>query len=277
MHLEGAARAVSQPLSRSILTSDRRRLRAASETSRALRQISFDDVPGFDLARPADHGRHAEGAFPVGVLLAAERRHGAVRPRVHMRPVVGRVDHDGVVGDAEVVERLEQLCRRGRRARACRRQYSLSPLCCGRDAPAAHACRGACACVFIQTKNGLFAFACRCMKSIAASRGLVVDRLHALLGERAGVLDLLLADLAEARVDGGVVGVGGRAFEHAARTELRAELRVLGIVGMLRLLLGVEVIEVAEELIEAVRRSAGTRCGRPSGSCRTGRWHSRAA
>ena len=42
------------------------------------------------------------------------------------------------------------------------------------------------------------------------------------------------------------------AFEHAARPELRAEARVLGIVGILRLLLGVEVIEIAEELVEAV-------------------------
>ena len=29
--------------------------------------------------------------------------------RIHVRTVVGRVDHDGVIGDAEVVERLEQL------------------------------------------------------------------------------------------------------------------------------------------------------------------------
>ena len=39
--------------------------------------------------------------------------------------------------------------------------------------------------------------------------GIVVDGLHALLGEWAGVLDLLLADLAEALVDGGVIGGGG--------------------------------------------------------------------
>ena len=40
-----------------------------------------DDVVGhaarLDLARPADHGRHPVGAFPVRVLLAAERRHAA--------------------------------------------------------------------------------------------------------------------------------------------------------------------------------------------------------
>ena len=83
-------------------------------------------------------------------------------------------------------------------------------------------------------------------------RGLVVDRLHPLLGERAGVLDGLLADLAEARIDGRVVLVGRLALEHAARAELGEVRRVLRIVRQLRLLLGVEVVEVAEELVEAV-------------------------
>ena len=82
--------------------------------------------------------------------------------------------------------------------------------------------------------------------------GLVVDRLHALLGERAGVLDGLLADLAEARIDRGVVAVGRLALEHAARAELGAVGRVLRIVRQFRLFLGVEVVEVAEELIEPV-------------------------
>ena len=41
-------------------------------------------------------------------------------------------------------------------------------------------------------------------------------------------------------------------MEHAARAELLLERRILGIVGQLRLFLGVQVIEVAEELVEAV-------------------------
>src|SRR5262245_62766378 len=67
--------------------------------------------------------------------------------------------------------------------------------------------------------------------------GLVVDRLHAFLGERTGVLDGLLADLAEARIDGGVVTVAGLAAQDAARSELRLEGRVLGVIRTLRLLL----------------------------------------
>ena len=83
-------------------------------------------------------------------------------------------------------------------------------------------------------------------------RGFVVDRLHALLGQRAGVLDGLLADLAEARIDRGIVPVGGLAFEHAARAVFGEIGRVLRIVGQFRLLLGIEMIEIAEKLIEAV-------------------------
>ena len=83
-------------------------------------------------------------------------------------------------------------------------------------------------------------------------RGLIVDRLHPLAGQRAGVLDGLLADLAPARVHGRVVLVRGLAPEHAAGTEHLTELRVLRVIEQLRLLLGVEMVEVAEELIEAV-------------------------
>ena len=46
--------------------------------------------------------------------------------------------------------------------------------------------------------------------------------------------------------------VGGLAAEHAARAELLLELRVARVGALLRLLLGVEVVEVAEELVEAV-------------------------
>ncbi len=50
----------------------------------------------------------------------------------------------------------------------------------------------------------------------------------------------------------GIVDVGRLAFQDAARAELGEVGRVLRIVGQLRLFLGVEVVEVAEELIEAV-------------------------
>jgi hypothetical protein len=40
--------------------------------------------------------------------------------------------------------------------------------------------------------------------------------------------------------------------EHAAWPEAFAELRILGIVRVLRLFFGVQVVEVAEELVEAM-------------------------
>src|SRR6185369_5992122 len=80
----------------------------------------------------------------------------------------------------------------------------------------------------------------------------VVDGLHSLLGERTGILDGLLPDLAEARIDGRILPLGGFALEDAARAELRLERRILRIVSMLRLLLRIEVIEIAEKLIEPV-------------------------
>jgi hypothetical protein len=76
---------------------------------------------GLGLDRLTHHGRHAEGAFPVGVLLAAERCRRRVRPGELIGAVVGRVDDDGVVGNAEIVQRLEQFA------------YVAILICSGRD------------------------------------------------------------------------------------------------------------------------------------------------
>ena len=103
-----------------------------------------------------------------------------------------------------------------------------------------------------QQKNGLFGLVLPLDEAHCGAEEFLVHRLHALLGERAGVLDLLLADPAKARIVGRIVGVARHALQHAARAELCAELRVLRVVGVLRLVLGVEVIEVAEELVEPV-------------------------
>jgi hypothetical protein len=81
---------------------------------------------------------------------------------------------------------------------------------------------------------------------------LVVDRLHVLGCQRAGVLDALPADLAIRRIDRRVVRIGGPGVQHAARSTPLPELRVLRAAGVLRLRLGVEVMEVAEELVEDV-------------------------
>ena len=56
--------------------------------------------------------------------------------------------------------------------------------------------------VLNQTKNGLPELCFRSMKSSAPVDDLVVDRLHPLLRERAGVLDRVLAALRDAALAG---------------------------------------------------------------------------
>src|SRR5690606_9193446 len=82
---------------------------------------------------------------------------------------------------------------------------------------------------------------------------LVVTGLHPFTRQRPRVLDPLLADLPPARLLGGVLLVGCPTVEDAARPEALAKLgELLGIrvVGIFGLLLGVQVVEVAEELVE---------------------------
>jgi hypothetical protein len=92
--------------------------------------------------------------------------------------------------------------------------------------------------VLNQTKNGLLAFLARSMKSVVAAEDFRVDGLHALPGQRAGILDLAVR----------------RALDDTARPELRSELGMLRVVLVLGFLFGIEVVEVAEELVEAMRR-----------------------
>ena len=67
------------------------------------------DRAGLDLAGPPHELRDAVGAFPTGVLLAAELRRAGIGPRVAVRAVVGAVDDDRVVGDAELIDQVEDL------------------------------------------------------------------------------------------------------------------------------------------------------------------------
>ena len=83
-----------------------------------------------------------------------------------------------------------------------------------------------------------------------AGREPVIHGFHSLWVERAGVLDLLLTDLAPSRILGGIVLVGGPAMHHVARAHRTQQ--ILWIVGMRWVFHRIEVIEVTEELVEAV-------------------------
>jgi hypothetical protein len=80
---------------------------------------------------------------------------------------------------------------------------------------------------------------------------LLVRCLHALLRQRAGVLDGLLADLTETGIHGGIIRLSCFGPQHTARAELRIKIRCLRVVDVLRLLLRIEMVKIAEEFIEA--------------------------
>src|ERR1700733_8214112 len=84
------------------------------------------------------------------------------------------------------------------------------------------------------------------------TRGLVVDRFHALSGQRSGVFDLLFADPAKAWIDRWIIGVGRGAFEHAPRAEPRGKSWILGIIRIFRIFFRIQMVEIAEKLVEAV-------------------------
>ena len=179
------------------------------------------DRAGLDMARPAHQAGNAERAFPVGVLLRAEVRHGAVGPGVHVRAVVGGVDNDRVVGDAQVVEGLEDRADRlvvlDHAVDVLAVAVLVAAAVLGADVRAEVHARG------VEPAEERFAGVFLPLHVVdGRGGGLVVDRLHPLLGQGPGVLDGLLADLAKARIDGGVVLVGRLAFRarRAGRTWL---------------------------------------------------------
>jgi hypothetical protein len=94
---------------------------------------------------------------------------------------------------------------------------------------------------------------------------------HTLTSERASIFDLLFADLAPPRLSRGVVLVRCPTMKDTPRPEIRLKCRVFRIVIGLRLFLCIQVVEVAEELIEPVARWGDGCCYRRGGSCRTGR------
>ena len=92
---------------------------------------------------------------------------------------------------------------------------------------------------------------------LGGADNLIVDGLHPLLGERSRVFYFLLAHPAPARLFGGIVGIGRPTVHHAARAKAFAKVRKvlrIRVVGQLRFLLGVQMIEVAEKLVETVGR-----------------------
>ena len=218
-----------------------------------LHDLVRDDA-GRDLARPAHQQRDTERALPVRVLLAAERRHRAVRPRVHVRPVVGRVHHDRVVGDPELVEQVEQL--------ADVLVVVDHRVVVGRlpAAGLADALRFVCVrrCMWVvltQQKNGLRRLCWRRMKSPAAaanSSSHVSIRLR-VSGPVSSIRCLPTRPQRGCSFGSSLSVAQQRSTPRGPNRSWNSREAVLArVVRVLRVLLGVQVVEVAEELVEPV-------------------------
>ena len=113
-----------------------------------------------------------------------------------------------------------------------------------------------CMCVVLShTKNGFPSLCWRLMKSPAAIDERVVAGFHSLLRQGTRIGHFLLADATPAWFLGWIVRVGRPGVNDAAGSEILAEIREVllrRVVGHFRLFLGVEVIEIAEELVEPV-------------------------
>ena len=103
-----------------------------------------------------------------------------------------------------------------------------------------------------QTKNGFLSRFARSMKSVVAVRNSssIVSMRFLVSGPVSS--HFCLPQGPKRGSSPGVSVAVADALQDAARTELRFEGGVLWIVGMLGLVLGVQVIKVAEELVEAV-------------------------
>ncbi len=150
-----------------------------------------------------------------------------------MRTVIGGVHDDSVVGDAQLVQLVQHLADQ----LVVRHHHvvvealpALAQMLLSRVRAEVHGSG------VPPEEKGLARLAVLLHEPERALGDLFVYGLHALLGEGPGVLDP-------------PVGV---AVDDAPWTEALAESRIFGIVQLLRLLLGIEVVQVPEELVEPV-------------------------
>ena len=209
------------------------------------------DLAGLYLARPAQDHRHAEAAFERGALAAGERRLAAVRPGEVLGAVVGREADDRVAFEVVVLQVLHDgaddvvdLRHAGFLHRPVVFRVAQR-LVLGRQVrDDVHPRR-------VQPEEERLVILARLVHELERQvEDLVVDGLHPLRTKFTGVLDLLLADLAPARLNRGVVHGGRPRMHHVARAHRR--LQRLWIRRMAVIFHRVQVIEVAEEFVEAV-------------------------
>ena len=178
-----------------------------------------------------------QAPLPVGVFVAAKRRVAAVGPSVVLRAVVGGVHDDGIVSNAQLVEFIEHhanLLVVHNHAIAVKILAALADVLFGDVRPEVH---GRCV---VPHEERLVGLCLTLHPGESARRNFLIDGFHALLSQRARVLDRLTALTI------------GYTVQHTARSEQLLERRILGITGQLRLFFCIQVIEVAKKFVEAV-------------------------
>jgi len=188
---------------------------------------------GLDVTGPAHHGGYTPAAFPVSVLFTAEGGHGRIGPGVHVRAVIGGVEDNGVIGNAEVIQHLQEFSHVH-----VMFYHAVGIFILTRDAAQflLHVGTKVHAGTVPPTEEGFTRLGLALNEVNGGIYGFIIHGLHAFFGQGAGVLDLAV----------------GRGLDHATRPKFFAELRTFRIVLVFRLFLGVEVVEVAEEFIKTV-------------------------
>ncbi len=145
-----------------------------------------------------------------------------------MRAVVGRVHDEGVVRDAGIVDRLEH---RADILVVVNHGVVVGALEATRLTDALRLRLGAEVHVrkVHPQEDRLVGLDLPLDEVRRPSGDVIVDGLHPLLGQRAGVLDGLLANLSRPRLHGFVVFVRSLAVQHATRTVFRAERGILRV------------------------------------------------
>src|SRR6185436_20070615 len=149
-----------------------------------------DNGPGLDDPRPADGAWHAVGAFPVARFLVAEWRRAPIRPRELLRTIVRGIHHNGILIEPQLLELIEQLTDVAvvlNHAVGIDAETGLALTLRLEPRPDVHA-----GSVPPQEKR-LVGLLCVGHEPQGFPGELLIDRFHALLGERAGALDSLRA------------------------------------------------------------------------------------
>src|SRR5262249_4993487 len=209
------------------------------------------DFPRWNLTRPADDARYAEAALKGRSFASGKGRLTTIGPSKVLRAVVSGEDNDGVVVNTHVLHLLHdgaddvvKLRHTGfldgpailRRAHLLVFVREMSD-----DVHAG----------WVEPKEERFTVVLRLLDEFhRVAENFVVNRLHALRTEFSCVFDLLLADLSPTWLNRGVIHVRRPTMDHVAGSY---RLSCCGrIVGMARVLHRVQMIEIAEELIEAM-------------------------